>query len=272
MRERWCWFFLWSLYFNLLIRSPIGVAFFKPKDYLPHSDDVKNLVNTLHRGDFNLYQYLFGCLISPSQGELLGDLCHPRRIFSLDSIIGYCINSCNGFLSSSLSELRDQLRENGSAAPSDSRGFAVQNLASALLHRFMEFSQPDDLDEAIWLYQASLGLTSQDSYRYLEILLDLSISLHSRFKRSGQTCDHAQLQECLSKVRDIDLENIMEPVKLSLSYFCARIEAKRFNSTLSMPKSKGVLTLPLHRSRMEVVSQPLAGLSMGVGCKLTIKH
>ena len=93
--------------------------------------------------------------------------------------------------------------------------------------------------------------TSQDSYRYLEILLDLSISLHARFKRSGQTCDHAQLQECLSKVRDIDLENIMEPVKLSLSYFFSRIEAKRFNSTLSMPKSKGVPTLPLHRSRMD---------------------
>ena len=98
----------------------------------------------------------------------------------------------------------------------------MQNLANALLNRYIGFSQLDDLDEAIWLFEHALALTPRNHYRYLEISLGLTTSLNARFELLRLPNDCRRLSECVADRWNIGDNAVLAPVISALSRACAK--------------------------------------------------
>ncbi|KJA27004.1 hypothetical protein HYPSUDRAFT_979471 [Hypholoma sublateritium FD-334 SS-4] len=208
-----------------------GVAFFEPKEYKLPAQYVADLKQSLDNGTFDLHEYIF------SRSNLTTDFSypgHPRQFISIDKIMDYAAqkeSSTSSVFSAhaSVFELRDHLRQHTPPQPDSDHALSIQNLANTLLNRYIGFSQLDDLDEAIWLFEHALALTPRDHYRYLECLLGLSTSLNARFELRRLTADHHRLAECASDRLDIDDYAVLAPVTLALSTTCTMQQAPAKN-------------------------------------------
>ena len=168
---------------------------------------VAGLIESVKDGRFRLDQYLFG--FHEDRHLRLQDLCnmlrsgstnqsmsmdsflsaHPERPLSLDELL----NIFKGDLPvqgsiprQSITSLRAKL----SLLPTrhaDRSGFLL-HLGDALIRRFSQWAQKDDLEEAIWSYKEALSLVPNSHY-YLESLLGLCSSLSQRYCLLGQADD-----------------------------------------------------------------------------------
>ena len=192
------------------------------------SDEGKlaELIESIKNGRLTLDQYLFGfpgdhCLLQnfckalrsgstnqPTSASLMG---HPDRPLSLDELL----NMCNGGFHvqgstqrQSIVSLRAELTLLSSQHVD--RSSCLLRLADALFRRYYQWTQRDDLEEAIWSYKEALSLLPSSQYRYLETLLGLCSSLYQRFYLLGHEDDLKDL------LRYLELEYDMFNVRRSL--------------------------------------------------------
>lgn len=130
----------------------------------------------------------------------------------------------------------------------------MQNLANALLNRYIGFSQLDDLDEAIWLFEHALTLTPRNHYRYLETLLGLTTSLNARFELLRLPDDRRRLAECAADRSNIDDDAVLAPVISALSRACAEQQAPVGDLYSSMEPPDAVVN-PLQRNTYQAYRQ-----------------
>ena len=75
------------------------------------------------------------------------------------------------------------------ARDAERRSSSFLRLGDALLRRFSQWAQKDDLEEAIWFYEEALSLIPNSHYHYLEALLGLCSSLLQRYYLLGHADD-----------------------------------------------------------------------------------
>jgi len=142
---------------------------------------------------------------------------HPERPLSLDELLGICNGDSYGSTQrQSIVSLRAAL----SLFPSQhtDRPSCLLRFADALLRRFSQWAQRDDLEEAIWSYQEALSLIPNSHYLYLETLLGLCSSLYQRFYLLGHADDLKHLLRYLELQYDLlnQRRSLLAPVESQL--------------------------------------------------------
>ena len=114
---------------------------------------------------------------------------HPERPLSLDEIL----NNFEGDQGSIRLDRQSiiNLRAKLSLLPTRhaDRSSSLLRLGDALLRRFSQCAEKDDLEEGIWCYKEALSLLPNSHYHYLEALLGLCSSLYQRYYRLGHADD-----------------------------------------------------------------------------------
>ena len=178
------------------------------------------IIESMRDGRLGLDQYLFG--FHDDRRLRMQDLCNiitnmlrsgstkqsipmdsflsarPERPLSLDELLNIFKGSIPR---QSITSLRSKL----SLLPTrhgDRSGFLL-HLGDALIRRFSEWAQKDDLEEAIWSYKEVLSLTPKSHYHYLEALLGLCSSLYHRYYLLGHADDLKNLLLYLNLQCDI---------------------------------------------------------------------
>ena len=129
---------------------------------------------------------------------------HPERPLSLDELL----NKFEGDLQVEGSIHRQSiinLRAELSLLPTrlaDQSGTLLR-LGDALVRRFSQWAQKDDLEEAIWCYKEALSRIPNSHYYYLEALLGICSSLYRRYSLLGLPDDLNNLLLYLDMQRDI---------------------------------------------------------------------
>ena len=198
---------------------------------------VAELIGSLKDGRFRLDQYLFG--LHDDRRLRLQDLCnmlrsnttnqpipmdsflsaHPERPLSLDELLNISkgdVHVQGSIHRQSITSLRSKL----SLLPTqhaDRSGFLI-GLGDALLRRFSEWAQKDDLEEAIWSYKEVLSHIPKSHYYYLEALLGLCSSLYQRYYLLGHADDLKNLLLYLDLQCDIldRQSSLLAPVEVQL--------------------------------------------------------
>ena len=198
---------------------------------------VAGLIESVKDGRFRLDQYLFG--FHEDRHLRLQDLCnmlrsgstnqsmsmdsflsaHPERPLSLDELLNIFkgdVHVQGSIHRQSIISLRAKL----SLLPTrhaDRSGILLR-LGDALLRRFSEWAQKDDLEEAIWSYKEVLSLTPKSHYHYLEALLGLCSSLYHRCYLLGHADDLKNLLLYLNLQCDIFHRQrlLLAPVEVQL--------------------------------------------------------
>ena len=169
---------------------------------------VAGLIESMKDGRLKLDQYLFGFhddrhLHLQDLGNMLRSgstnqpipmdsflSTHPERPLSLDELLNIFkgdLHVQGSIPRQSIASLRAKL----SLLPTrhaDRSGFLLP-LGDALLRRFSQWAQKDDLEEAIWSYKEALSLIPNSHYYYLESLLGLCSSLYQRYHLLGHADD-----------------------------------------------------------------------------------
>jgi hypothetical protein len=170
--------------------------------------EVARLIESIKDGRLRLDQYLFG--LHDDRCLRLQDLCdmlrsgstnqpipmdsflsaHPERPLSLDELLNISkgdLHVHGSIHRQSITSLRAKL----SLLPTRhaDRSSLFLCLGDALLRRFSQWAQKDDLEEAIWSYKEALSLIPNSHYYYLEALLGLCSSLYQRYCLLGHDDD-----------------------------------------------------------------------------------
>jgi hypothetical protein len=204
------------------------------------SEDTKvaGLIESIKDGRLRLDQYLFG--LHNDRGMRLLDLCdmlrsgstnqavemdsflsaHPERPLSLDELLNVFEGDHQLHCSihrQSITSLRAEL----SLLPTRhaDRSSLFLRLGDALLRRFSQWSQKDDLEEAIWCYEKALSFIPNSHYYYLEALLGLCSSLYQRYYLLGHADDLKNLLLFLDLQCDVFSRqcSLLAPVEAQLS-------------------------------------------------------
>lgn len=144
---------------------------------------------------------------------------HPERPLSLDELLNKIEGDPHAEGSihrQSIISLRTQL----SLLPTrhaDQSG-SLLRLGDALVRRFSQWDQKDDLEEAIWSYKEALSLIPNSHYYYLEALLGLCSSLYRRYCLLGHSDDLNNLLLYLDMQCDIlkRQPSLLSPVEVRL--------------------------------------------------------
>ena len=198
---------------------------------------VAGLIESIKDRRFRLDQYLFGihndrCLRLENLGNRLRSgstnhpipmdsflSTHPERPLSLDELL----NNSEGHLHiqgyihrQSITSLRAKL--NLLPTRHVDRSSSLLHLGDALLRRFSQWTQKDDLEEAIWSYKEALSLIPNSHYYYLEALLGLCSSLYRRYYLLGHADDLKNLLLYLDLQCDIlnRHRSLLAPVEAQL--------------------------------------------------------
>ena len=167
---------------------------------------------------------------------------HPERLLSLDELL----NNLKGDLHvqgsihrQSITSLRDKL----SLLPTRhaDRSSSLLRLGDALLRRFSEWDQKDDLEEAIWSYKEALSLIPNSHYHYLEALLGLCSSLYQRYSRLGHADDLKNLLLYLDLQCDTlnRQRSLLAPVEVQLCSPSAPDTVRKPNPRGLNPRGRG---------------------------------
>ena len=167
---------------------------------------VAGLIESLKDGRLRLDQYLFG--FQDDRCLRLQDLCdilrsgstismdsflsaHPERPLSLDELLNVVFEGDHHVLGSIHRETITTLRAKLSFLPPRhaDRSSSFLRLGDALLRRYSQWAQKDDLEEAIWCYEEALSLIPNSHYYYVETLLGLCSSLFQRYHLMGHADD-----------------------------------------------------------------------------------
>ena len=187
-------------------------------------EKVTGLIKSIRDGRLRLDQYLFG--FHDDRFLRLEDLCnmlrsgstnqsvpmdsflstHPERPLSLDELLNNFegdlhVQGIDRQIRQSITNLRAKL-----SSPSTrlaDRSSSLLRLGDALLRRFSQWAQKDDLEEAIWSYKEALSLIPNSHYYYLEALLGLCSSLYQRYYLLGHADDLKNLLLYLNLQCDI---------------------------------------------------------------------
>ena len=197
---------------------------------------VAGLIDSIKDGRLKLDQYLFG--FHDDRHLRLQDLCnmlqsgstnepipmewflsaHPERPLSLDELLKiFNGDHVQGSIPrQSITSLRAKL----SLLPTrhaDRSGFLLR-LGDALLRRFSQWAQNDDLEEAIWSYKEALLLIPKSHYYYIESLLGLCSSLYQRYYLLGHADDLKNLLLYLDLQCDVldQQRSLLAPVEVQL--------------------------------------------------------
>jgi hypothetical protein len=209
--------------------TPLLSLTFFSQGMLAEEVKVAGLIKSIEEGMFTVDQYLFG--FRGDQCLRLRDLCnalrcsstdqpisissfligHPERPLSLDEILKICNGiypiSVQRFMRrrQSISSLRTELTllPLSSQYHDVDRSSCLLRLADALSRRFSQWSQLDDLEEAISSYEALLSLIPNSHYQCLEALLGLCSSLYQRFYLLNQADDLKNLLRYLELQCDV---------------------------------------------------------------------
>ena len=129
---------------------------------------------------------------------------HPERPLSLDELLNHFEGDIHGQGSihrQSITSLRAKLSL--LLTRHVDRSSSLLHLGDALLRRFSQWTQKDDLEEAIWSYKEALSLIPNSHYYYLEALLGLCSSLYQRYYLLGHADDLKNLLSYLDLQCDI---------------------------------------------------------------------
>ena len=198
---------------------------------------VAGLIESIKDGRLRLDQYLFG--FQDDRCLRLQDLCnmlrsnttnqpipmdsflsaHPERPLSLDELLNISKGDVlvqGSIHRQSITSLRAKL----SLLPTrhaNRSGFLL-GLGNALLRRFSEWAQKDDLEEAIWSYKEVLSHIPKSHYYHLEALLGLCSSLYQRYYLLGHADDLKNLLLYLDLQCDIldRQSSLLAPVEVQL--------------------------------------------------------
>ena len=195
---------------------------------------VAGLIESLKDGRLRLDQYLFG--FRDDRCLRLQDLCdmlrsgstipmdtflsaHPERPLSLDELINIFEGNPHAhgpIHRESITSLRAKL----SILPTrhSDRSSSFLRLGDALIRRFSQWAQKDDLEEAIWSYEKALSLIPNSHYHYLEALLGLCSSLYQRYHLMGHADDLNNLLLHLDLQYDVfnRQHSLLAPVEIQL--------------------------------------------------------
>ena len=198
---------------------------------------VAGIIESIKDGRLRLDQYLFG--FHDDRRLRLQNLCnmlrsgstnqpipmdsflsaHPERPLSLDELLNIFkrdVHVQGSIPRQSITSLRARL----SLLPTrhgDRSGFLLR-LGDALLRRFSEWAQKDDLEEAIWSYKEVLSLITKSHHYYLEALLGLCSSLYQRYYLLGHADDLKNLLLYLDLQCDIfhQPRSLLTPAEVQL--------------------------------------------------------
>ena len=144
---------------------------------------------------------------------------HPERPLSLDELSNAFEGDHHVHISiprQSIISLRAKL----SSLPTRhaERSSSFLRLGDALLRRFSQWAQKDDLEEAIWSYEEALSLIPNSHYHYLEALLGLCSSLFQRYYLLGHADDLHNLLLHLDLQRDVfnGQRSLLAPLEVPL--------------------------------------------------------
>ena len=173
--------------------------------------NAPGLIESIKDGQLRLDQYLFG--FHDDRYLRLEDLCnmlrsgltnqpitmdsflstHPERPLSLDEILNNFKGDSDVHIQGSSMHRQSitKLRAKLSLPPTRhaDRSGSLLRLGDALLRRFSQWAQKDDLEESIWSYKEALSLIPNSHYYYLEALLGLCSSLYRRYYLLGHAED-----------------------------------------------------------------------------------
>ena len=146
---------------------------------------------------------------------------HPERPLSLDELLDVFEGDHHAHGSihrESIISLRAKL---SFLPPRHSdRSSSFLRLGDALIRRFSQWAQKDDLEEAIWSYEESLSLIPNSHYHYLEALLGLCSSLYRRYHLLGHADDLKNLLLNLGLQCDVFNQNrqrsLLAPIEVLL--------------------------------------------------------
>jgi hypothetical protein len=198
---------------------------------------VAGIIESLKDGRLRLDQYLFG--LHDDRYLRLQDLCdmlrsgstnqpipmdlffsvHPERPLSLDELLNVFEGDHHVHGSivqrDSITSLRAKLSLPTRHAD---RSSSFLRLGDALLRRFSQWTQKDDLEEAIWSYKEALSLIPNSHYYHLEALLGLCSSIYQRYYLFGHADDLKSLLSYLDLQCDVlnRQSSLLAPVEVRL--------------------------------------------------------
>ena len=235
---------------------------------------VEGLIESIKDGRLRLDQYLFG--LDDDRSLRLKDLCdrlrsgstnqpipmdsflpaHPERPLSLDELLNVFEGNHHEhgpIHRQSIISVRAKLSL--PPTPHADRSSSFLQLADALSTRFSQWSQKDDLEEAIWSYEEALSLIPNSHYHYLEALLGLCSSLYQRYYLLGHADDLKNLLLYLDLQCDVlnRQRSLLAPVEVQLRRLSPALEVT------SMAQSRAFqFTSSSHNSVLYPASLPYA--------------